>query len=307
MRGGGAHLGVQLIASHHVAERKKHTGEQQHQKKQTDDVPPFQNAFPRAGFPASHCLFSYSAQTLDPAINNIYGQRKHNRCVLLDTYLGQSLQIAQLDSGLLRLKNFGGVSEFLRSFELTVSVNDFGAAFAFGFGLASDGALHLFGNVHLLDFDFGDLDAPGFGILIENDLQFAVDIVTLGENFVQVKLSDHTAQRGLRQLRSGILKICDLRQRQIGIHNAEVTYRVYFNGDVVVSDDVLRRNVERFEAQTDAIKGFDGPENKIHSAAFGLRQQTSEPKNYTAFPFFDDIKRVLDPNQKHQNYKCDAQ
>src|SRR6266478_939876 len=290
MRGGGAHLGVQLIASHHVAERKKHAGKQQHQKKQTDDVPPFQNAFPRAGFPASHCLFSYSAQTLDPAINNIYGQRKHNRCVLLDTYLGQSLQIAQLDSGLLRLKNFGGVSEFLRSFELTVSVNDFGAAFAFGFRLAGDGALHLFGNIHLLDFHFGDLDAPGFGVLIENDLQFAVDLVTLGENFVQVKLSDDAAQRGLRQLRSGVLKICHLRQRQIGIHHTEVTYRVYFNRDVVVGDDVLRWNVQRFETQADAIERFDRPENKIHATAFGHWQQTPEPKNDSAFPFFDDIK-----------------
>src|SRR5215467_5714897 len=49
---GCTHLSVQLIAPHHVAKREKHSGEQQHQKKKTDDVPPFQNAFPRAGFPA---------------------------------------------------------------------------------------------------------------------------------------------------------------------------------------------------------------------------------------------------------------
>src|SRR4029077_10870289 len=128
-----------------------------------------------------------------------------------------------------------------------------------------------------------------------------------GENFASTKLTDDTALRGESQVRRSATTICDVRPRQIGIHNAEITYRVHFNRDVVVSDDVLRRNVERFEAQTDAIKGFNGPENKIHSAAFGLRQPTSEPKNYAAFPFFDDIKRVLDPNQKHQNYKCDAQ
>src|ERR1700756_4268874 len=57
MGGRGAHLRVKLIASHYVTQRKKHAGEQQHQKKQTDDVPPFQNAFPRAGFPASHAYF----------------------------------------------------------------------------------------------------------------------------------------------------------------------------------------------------------------------------------------------------------
>jgi len=37
--------GRQLISSHHIAEREKHAGKQQHQKKQTDDVPPFQYAF----------------------------------------------------------------------------------------------------------------------------------------------------------------------------------------------------------------------------------------------------------------------
>src|SRR4029077_4680645 len=110
--------------------------------------------------------------------------------------------------------------------------------------------------------------APGFGVLVENDLQFSVHLVALRKNFVQIKLSDDAAQRGLRELRGGVLKISHLLQRQIGIHYAEVTYRIYFNRNVVVSDDVLRRNVQRFQTQADAVERFDGPENKIHATAF---------------------------------------
>jgi len=72
----------------------------------------------------------------------------------------------------LRLQHFGGVGEFLRGFELAFGVNDLCAALAFGFRLLGDGALHLFGDVHLLHFDFADLNAPRLGVLIKNDLQF---------------------------------------------------------------------------------------------------------------------------------------
>ncbi len=149
----------------------------------------------------------------------------------------------------------------MRGFEFAVGVNHFGAALTLGFRLACDGALHLLGYVHLFDFHFADLDAPGLGVLIENDLQLGVYAVALRENFVQFKLTDDAADGGLRQLGNRVLIILHLRQRHVGIDDAEITYGVYFNGDVVAGDDVLWRDVERFDAERDAIESFYGPED----------------------------------------------
>src|SRR5262244_2449854 len=81
-----AHLGIQLIFPHYISKRKKNARKKQHEKKEPDHMPPFQYAFPHARSPARPHLLSLPSQTLHPAINNLYGQRKHNRCVLLDTY-----------------------------------------------------------------------------------------------------------------------------------------------------------------------------------------------------------------------------
>ena len=169
------------------------------------------------------------------------------------------MQVSQLNRGRLRLEDFRGVGELLRSFKLALRVNDFCAALALGLGLFGDGALHLLGNVHLLHFHFGDFDAPGFRVGIEYDLKLGVDFVTLGENFIQFELPDDAAESGLRELRRRVLIILDLGEGQIRIHHAEVAHRVDFHGDVVARDDVLRRHVERFQPQTDAIQSFNRP------------------------------------------------
>ena len=49
-----------------------------------------------------------------------------------------------------------------------------GPAFALGLRLAGNGALHVLGKVHLLHFHFGDLDAPRFGLFIQDGLQTRV-------------------------------------------------------------------------------------------------------------------------------------
>ena len=53
-------------------------------------------------------------------------------------------------------------------------MNNFCAALAFGFRLLGDGALHLFGDVDLLYFDFADFDAPRFGFGVEDNLKLGI-------------------------------------------------------------------------------------------------------------------------------------
>ena len=69
------------------------------------------------------------------------------------------------------LDHFGSHAQFFRSHVLAFSVDDLGAALAFGFGLPADGADHLLGQIHLFHFHHGYFDAPGSGVGIEHRLQ----------------------------------------------------------------------------------------------------------------------------------------
>jgi uncharacterized protein YdaU (DUF1376 family) len=108
----GAHLTIDLVAAHHVSQRKKNAGKEQHEHEQADDMPAFEHTLTCSAFsPRRHSLFRLASQRLDPLINNIDRQRKHNRCVLLDTYFGECLQIAKLDGGRLGLQNLCSLGE----------------------------------------------------------------------------------------------------------------------------------------------------------------------------------------------------
>src|SRR5215472_4180473 len=91
---------LRLVASHDVAKREKQPRKQNDSEEKPDDVPAFEHAFSRAAFsPIAHsylrtsskALFTRLSQRLNPLVNDIDGERKHNRCVLLDTYLCQCL------------------------------------------------------------------------------------------------------------------------------------------------------------------------------------------------------------------------
>src|SRR5438309_2301595 len=64
--------------------------------------------------------------------------------------------------------------------------------------------------------------------------------------------------------------VLHLRKGQVGVHHAEITNGVYFHGDVVARDDVLRRNVERLNPHVDAVQCFYRPKNKIYAGALRL-------------------------------------
>src|SRR5260370_191319 len=245
------------------------------------------------------------SQVLSPLINDIDGQRKHNRCVLLDTYLRQCLQVTKLNRGGLRLQNFRGVCKFLGSFKLALGVNNLRPALALGFGLLRDGALHLLGDVHLFDLDFGNLDAPGFRVRVENDLELGVDLVALREYFIEFELSDDAADGGLRELRSCIGVILHLGERQVGVHHAEVAYRIDLHRNVVARNNVLRRNVERFDSHVDAVERFNRPEHQPEAGILSLGNQAAKSQHHAAFPFLDDVNRIPKPDERESDDQCD--
>ena len=70
-------------------------------------------------------------------------------------------------------------------------MNHLGAPLAFRLGLPGDGADHRFGEVHLFDFDVGDLDSPGIGLRIERLLDIEIQLFAFGQHVVEVVLAEH--------------------------------------------------------------------------------------------------------------------
>src|ERR1700683_185476 len=115
-----------------------------------------------------------------PLGDYVDGDGKNDGSVFLDADLSQSLQVTELNRGGLGFQHLSRFGELGRSFKFAGSVNHFGAAFAFGFRLFGDGALHGLRNIDLLDLNFGYLDTPRLRILVKNDLQFGVYLFALG-------------------------------------------------------------------------------------------------------------------------------
>jgi len=60
--------------------------------------------------------------------------------------------------------------------------------------------------------------------------------------------------------------------------------RRLFYGDIVAGDDVLGRNVERFQAHVDAIQGLNGPEHQFIRPPFAWAR-AAQAQDDSALPF----------------------
>ncbi len=111
-------------------------------------------------------------------------------------------------------------------------------------------------------------------------------------------MAHNAANRRLRFLRCGVEVVLHLRKRQVRVHHAEIAHRVYFDGDVIARDDVLRGHVKSFDAQRDAIESLDRPENQAQPGRLGVGQHASETQNDSTLPLLDDVERVPEPDQE---------
>src|SRR5258705_502857 len=75
-----------------------------------------------------------------------------------------------------------------------LGVDDLGAALALGLRLARDGALHLLGQVHVLDLDGRDLDPPRLGLAVDDLLERLVLLLALRQQLVELGLAQNRTQ-----------------------------------------------------------------------------------------------------------------
>ena len=77
----------------------------------------------------------------------------------------------------------------MRRLKLALRIDHLRPPQAFRFGLLGDRPDHDLIEVHLLQFDVGDLDAPGVRLFVQEALDVAIELVPFGEHFVEFMLA----------------------------------------------------------------------------------------------------------------------
>ena len=209
---------------------------------------------------------------------------------MLDADFGERLQAAQFE----RTGDFAddprGIGEFHRGFLLALGLDDARALLADCFGLTRDGALHLRGNVEVLDLDRVEFDAPADAGRRQDVVEPLVDRGTVLEHLVEVALADRVAHRGLRRLDDRRLPIGDGGDDARRIERAEPQHGVDAHRDAVARDCLLR--VERIGdgADVDLHDALDQRDQPEPARALG-GLQPPEPEHDAAFIFLIDAER----------------
>ena len=106
---------------------------------------------------------------------------------------------------------------------------------------------------------------------VQNRLQAEIEFFALAQQLVQFSFAEHAAQRGLRQLRSGVKEVGHFHYRQPRLDHAKIHHRIHLDGDIVARDHVLRRHLQRIDPQRNAHHLIDRREHQNHARPFGLR------------------------------------
>src|SRR5262249_14721788 len=121
------------------------------------------------------------------AVGEVHEVRRHQHDrgrVLLRPDLGDHLHAPELERQRLLAYLAGAVGELLRRLLLALGLDDARALLAHRLGLARHRPLHGLWDLDVLHLDHLDLDAPGFGRLVDDLAQDAVDAVALFQHLI---------------------------------------------------------------------------------------------------------------------------
>ena len=145
----------------------------------------------------------------------------------------------------------GGFDEFRCGLVLAFGIDYLGPAIALGLGLPRYRTDHALVEVDVLDLDSGHLDAPRVGQRIEDSLDVGVQPLARRKHSIELVLSEHGAERGLRELIGGRTEVLDLDGRPFGIHDPEVHDGIHADRYIVPGNNLLWRNVENPDSEID--------------------------------------------------------
>ena len=145
----------------------------------------------------------------------------------------------------------------------------------------------------------------GRGRLVDDLLQDRVDLLALGEQLVEQVLAEHGAQRRLRDLRRRDHEVLDLHDRVLRLDDPEVGDRVHAHRDVVLGDDLLRRDVQRDRPQVDLDHPVDDRDQEEEARALRLAEQPAEPEDDPALVLAGDLDRRDQEQDDQEEDDCE--
>jgi hypothetical protein len=224
-------------------------------------------------------------------LDEIQRQREHDSGgFAVVAQIRHGLQVAQLQCLRLLGEQRGGIAQLFGRLVFAFGVDHLGTAFTLGLGLPGDRAHHGLVEVHVLDLDVHDLDAPRVGGFIQRHLQRVVDRIALGENFVQFMLAQYRAQARLRQLAGRLEKLRHFQHGFLRIHHAEIHHRIDPHRHVVQRNDILRRHVHHRDPQVHADHALHGRQQQHQAGSLGPGIP-AQGKDHAAFVLGQDLDR----------------
>src|SRR5438309_5232515 len=204
--------------------------------------------------------------------------------------------------------------ELRRRLELTVRVDDLGPPLALGLRLLRHRTLHVLRQIDLLDLNGRHLDAPRLGVLVDDPLELLVDLVTRGEEVVELDLAEHAPERCLRDLRGRVEIVLHRDHRPLRVHDAEVDDRTDLERDIIARDHVLRRDVEghRLEAHPDHLvdERHEQDEPRAVALAAGVEDRpraAAEPEDDGPLVLAEDLRKRADEEDDRKDHHEDQQ
>ena len=181
-------------------------------------------------------------------------------------------------------------------------MDHFGSLLPLRLRLFGHGSLHRRRQLHILDLDRRHFHTPLFRLLVDDGLQIAVDLLALGQQFVQFRLTQHVAQGRLPNLRGRLVEVHHLDHRRNRIDDIEVDDRRHPDRHVIAGDHFLRGYRERDDPQVDfahtrdegghheeprALRPDQAPQHEDHAPLILLHHTNSRERN--------------DHQEKHEN------
>ena len=193
-----------------------------------------------------------------PPAADVHRHREHDRRRRLARDLDQRLVEPQLQRPRVRGDHLGRLRQLRRRLDLALGRDHLGAPLALGLGLPRHRPLHLLGQLDVLDLDRRDLDAPLLGARVQDAAHLAVDRVAVargsrpGPSCPAPRAASSTPAATSPAGSPPPRSMAWLRRR-----DRRVDDRVDADRDVVVRDDLLRRDLDRARARVDHPHAVD--------------------------------------------------
>jgi len=224
--------------------------------------------------------------------HQLHGEWEDDGSVFLDADFIEGLEVAELEGHGLGGHEGSSFNEFGGGVEFAFGVDDLGAAFTLGFGLLGHGAEHGLGHVHLLDFDGDDFDSEGGGVSVDDGLDALIELLSVGEESVEIDLAEDGAEGGLGELGGLVDIVGDFDDGLGGVDDAEGDDGVDLEGDVVAGDDVLCGDFHGLLTEGDADDLVDGADDEDEAWALGGALHAAEAEDDAALVLLEDVDGV---------------